>query len=271
MHLRQFLRPISALLAALLLLAPPAAQVAAAADLANAQEVAPGIAVGEPHPDAPPMTTDAAARPAWWRLAAGFLVTSGIKYALGGLGPAKLLPMLGSLGPASGMASLIGIGLLEAGISISLFQLISGLRTDDRQFMAFLLAAGVTAALSPLITSAMGPIAATLLTNAGRLLLFNLIARKEDQPLSSVLGVGGVSVPDLLLGTDRPEARVDPGETAVGVEGGVLDGDLAALHAEVQRRYSVLLADDSLGEADFVHYTTAKRSLDEALAAASPE
>jgi hypothetical protein len=260
MHLRRFMRPISALLAALLLLAPPATQLAAAAEVASEARASEEVATGVPEPV---LASEAAPRPAWWRIAAGFLVTSGIKYALGGLGPARLLPMLGSLGPATGMASLIGIGLLEAGVSISLFQLISGIRTNDRQFLAFLLAAGVTAALSPLITTAMGPIAATLLTNAGRLLLFNLIAREEHEPLSSVLGVGGVSVPDLLLGQGGPEARVVPKDT------GKLDGDLAALHAEVQRRYSAMVDEPSLGATELADYTTAKRSLDEALAAAT--
>lgn len=104
--------------------------------------------------------TEKAPRSAWqWmRIAAGFAVTTGLKYAVGGIGPTRMLPALASLGPLGGTLGLVGFGLLEAGISIAAFQAISGLKTDRHLFGAFLLATASTSLLTPLLLGPLGPL-----------------------------------------------------------------------------------------------------------------
>lgn len=205
----------------------------------------------------------------WLRILAGYGVTSGIKYALGGLGPARLLPLMSSLSPAMGVASLLGLGLLEAGISITTFQVIAGLKTTDRQALAFMLAAGSTALLSPLILGPLGPLGATLVSNAIRLVLFNLIARRDGEKLGFGLGT-------LAMGREEHGPTQDQGLAIFrlpelilhGPQDEGLGGDVASLHREVQARYETLLATQPALEAGaFEDYVVAKRSLDAALQA----
>jgi hypothetical protein len=197
------------------------------------------------------------------RILLGFAVTSGIKYAVGGLGPARLLGMLGGLSPAAGIPAMIGLSFVEAGISITAFQMIAGIERDERQFLAFMLAAGATTLVTPLIVGSLGPVGATLLTNAARLLLFNLIARRQGEKLS--LGVVSLN----LDGIDsRARAEVLPGDRPLAT----IDGSLVELKRQVDDSYDRLLTraarGEPVGDEMLARYEGTRASLDRAMRAA---
>ncbi len=222
------------------------------------------------------------------RVLLGFAITTATKYALGGTGPARLLPYLNGLGPAMAVPSLIGLGMIEAAVSIVLFNKIAGIKHDDRQVMAFLLAAGVSALATPLLVGTLGPLGATLVSNAGRLLLYNLIARREGEALT--LGISALSL--TLLEPDREKAAA-PARASVARAGSLAPaapgtsgapaapgpraslepatGTLEELAREVRDSYrEVVSSPDPVKESAWQGYVRARTGLDQAIQAHRP-
>lgn len=204
--------------------------------------------------------------PSKLRMLLGFAVTSGLKYALGGLGPARFLPFLATLTPAVAVPTLIGLSLAESAASIYVFNLIAGIENSDRQVLAFLLSGASSALLTPLLTGVLGPLGATLVTNAARLLLFNLIARKaggpaEPEALAQDRAVAG--------GTGAASRTAPPAELVhPGFKAG-LAGDLASLKQKADLAYQAVLAEgDAVTRGTWSGYVQARAALDMALEAA---
>lgn len=202
------------------------------------------------------------------RILLGFGVTSGIKYAVGGLGPAKILPLLQNLAPGFAVPALVAFGMAEAVASIAVFNKVAGLEHSGRQVTAFALASAASAIATPFLLG-LGPIGATLVANAGRLVLFNLIARREGEGF-----VQGMPT----LASLRPPGAEEGGERLgkAGVEDVAPDflwarapasggGELRVLYERMQEKYREILVKRGATEDALRRYAAAKATLDRAV------
>jgi len=192
-----------------------------------------------------------------------------MKYLLGGIGAAKLLPMMAGLNPAVAAPALLAYSMVEAVASIAVFNKIAGTGGRDGQVMAFALASAASAFATPFLMG-LGPLGATLVSNAGRLILFNLISRKPGEKFS-ITGLPTVAaLRSTLEGEDAsstatteslPPDLLWAGAPAAG------GGDLLELHERVRRRYEELLEERGYSDEALRRYASAKKSLDAAVAA----
>lgn len=281
------LRPLAALLVALVALLQPATLLAETNTLRVApltREAGPGAPDASPDADvADTSDPDSAETQAAGdtgdgkldvlRVSAGFLVTTGIRYMVGGLAHSPFLIQALASTPGVGIAAMIGVSLVEAGLSIAAFQAIAGIESNKHLIAAFLLSAAASTLLAPLLLGAIGPVGglvAALGTNAIRLALFNLIARKEGEPLDLTdLTISPLTALAADGETDEksaPEAVVAPDPRALAS----LDGTLADLGRLVQERYKILVeAPGALDSEAFQDYLAAKQSYDAAIQAAA--
>jgi hypothetical protein len=202
------------------------------------------------------------------RVTAGFAVTSGIRYLLGSLASSRFLMSAVNLTPGVGIAAIMGVSLLEAGMSIAAFQAIAGIETNQHQAAAFILSAVTSSLLAPLLLSPLGPIggvAAAIATNAIRLVLFNLIARGEGEPLDltiSPLTALGDKKEGVGVKEEKPVASVVvPRELEL-----LTNLKLSELEKLTEVRYQELTGSSgSLESGKFESYLQARRSLDAAI------
>lgn len=143
------------------------------------------------------------------RLGAAIGATTLIK-GLFGMAPGYLSALIPTMGPSMAVPLLIGAGLLEGAISLSVFSLI--MKKENRRYLirAFLLASVVSVASTFFLSGILSPIALTLVSNLLRLGLFSLLTRPPEKELGEHL----VDEVKTVVGKE-PEDTV---ETSMGVE-----------------------------------------------------
>ena len=143
------------------------------------------------------------------RLGGAFAATTAIK-GLFGMAPGYLTTLIPTLGPTMAVPMLIGAGLLEGAISLSIFTLI--MDQKDRRYLirAFLMASIVSVAATFFLSGLMAPWAVTVLSNVLRLGLFSLLTRPPNKDLTEHL----VDEVKAVVGKDT----TDKVETEEGVE-----------------------------------------------------
>lgn len=117
------------------------------------------------------------------RYGAAFAATSAIK-GLFGMAPGYLMTFLPSMGASLFVPALIGAGIVEGAISLTVFSAITGIK--DRQYLvrAFLLASVVSVTATYFFTGLMAPWLVTLLSNTLRLVVFSMLTRPPDKDVT---------------------------------------------------------------------------------------
>jgi len=152
-----------------------------------------------------------------WGLA--FAATSAIK-GLFGMAPGYLAAFLPSMGASMFVPALIGAGLLEGMISLSVFSAITGVK--DRQWLtrSFLMASVVSVAATFFLAGMMSPLALTLVSNGLRLAVFAMLTRPPDKSITDhivdevkdVVGVAKTDEEQAAIGAKASKASLSLSE-----------------------------------------------------------
>ncbi len=120
------------------------------------------------------------------RAGAAIGATTAIK-GLFGMAPGYLSALIPTLGPSMAVPMLIGAGLLEGAISLTVFTMI--MDQKDRRWLvrSFLLASIVSVAATFFLSGLMAPWAVTVVSNLLRLGLFSLLTRPPNKDLTEHL------------------------------------------------------------------------------------
>lgn len=120
------------------------------------------------------------------RYGLAFSATSFIK-GLFGMAPGYLATFLPSMGASMFVPALIGAGLLEGLISLSVFSAITGVK--DRKWLtrSFLVASVVSVAATFFLAGMVSPLALTLITNGLRLAVFAMLTRPSDTSVADYI------------------------------------------------------------------------------------
>jgi len=145
---------------------------------------------------------------------AALAATTAIK-GLFGMAPGYLATLIPAMGPAMTVPLLVGAGLLEGAISLTVFSAIMGQKERRWLVRSFLLASVASVAMTYFLGPLMAPWAVTVLSNVVRLGIFALLTRPPDKGLtehlvdevkSTVKGNGGSTAsPDDLAGRSAAE------------------------------------------------------------------